>query len=144
MASFCEHGNEPLGSIKQAGYFSKSWVTNDFPKNLLHHGVSYFGTVQVRITTKYLHTQRLSIFIPGLNTQIHNMLTTFKLVALLVATTRPVGSASRLYPFAHRNELGFQSYMWFSWIFWVSSRYFNWCFMIILSFMKPLTSVNDI
>jgi hypothetical protein len=36
MASFCEHGNAPLGAC----YFLKSGVTSNFSKNVLHHGVS--------------------------------------------------------------------------------------------------------
>jgi hypothetical protein len=40
MASFCKHGNEPLGSMKKAGYFLKICVTKDFSKNVPHHVVS--------------------------------------------------------------------------------------------------------
>jgi hypothetical protein len=40
MVGFCEHGDEPSGSIKKTGYSLKSCVTNDFSKNVLHHGVS--------------------------------------------------------------------------------------------------------
>jgi hypothetical protein len=39
MAGFCEHGNEPSGSIKKAGYCLKGCVSNDFSKNVLHHGL---------------------------------------------------------------------------------------------------------
>jgi hypothetical protein len=37
---FCEHGNEPSGSIKKAGYFLTGRVTVSFSNNILHHGVS--------------------------------------------------------------------------------------------------------
>jgi hypothetical protein len=40
MADFCEHGNEPSGSIKKAGYFLTSSVTISFSNNVLHHGIS--------------------------------------------------------------------------------------------------------
>jgi hypothetical protein len=40
LAAFCEHGNEPSGSIKKAGYCLTSRVTISFLKNILHHGVS--------------------------------------------------------------------------------------------------------
>jgi hypothetical protein len=40
VAGFYEHGNEPSGSIKKSGYCLKSELTNDFSKNVLHHGVS--------------------------------------------------------------------------------------------------------
>jgi hypothetical protein len=40
MAGFCEHGIEPSGSIKKAGYFLTSWVTISFSNNILHRGVS--------------------------------------------------------------------------------------------------------
>jgi hypothetical protein len=40
MAGFCEHGNEPLGSIKKVGYFLAGSVTISFSNNILHHGVS--------------------------------------------------------------------------------------------------------
>jgi hypothetical protein len=40
MVGFCEHSNEPSGSIKKAGYFLKSWVTISFSNNVLHHGAS--------------------------------------------------------------------------------------------------------
>jgi hypothetical protein len=36
VAGFCEHGNEPSGSIKKAGCL----VTISFSNNVLHHGVS--------------------------------------------------------------------------------------------------------
>jgi len=39
MSSFCEHGNEPSGSMKKAGYCLKSSVINDFSKDVLYHGV---------------------------------------------------------------------------------------------------------
>jgi hypothetical protein len=39
LAGFCEHSNEPLGSIKEAGYFLESLVTISFSNNILHHGV---------------------------------------------------------------------------------------------------------
>jgi hypothetical protein len=40
MVGFCELGNEPLGSIKEVGYFLTSRVTVSFSNNILHHGVS--------------------------------------------------------------------------------------------------------
>jgi len=40
MASYCEHGNEPSGSTKKAGYYLTSWVTKSFWENTLHHRVS--------------------------------------------------------------------------------------------------------
>jgi hypothetical protein len=39
VAGFCEHSNEPSGSIKKEGYFLTSWVTVNFSNNILHHGV---------------------------------------------------------------------------------------------------------
>jgi len=39
MAGFCEHDNEPLGSIKKQ-YFLTSRVTVSFSNNVLHHAVS--------------------------------------------------------------------------------------------------------
>jgi hypothetical protein len=36
----CEHGNEPSGSIKKAGYCLTKWETTSFSKNILHHAVS--------------------------------------------------------------------------------------------------------
>jgi len=38
---FCEHSNEPLGSLKKAGFSLTAWVTIDFSKTILHHGISY-------------------------------------------------------------------------------------------------------
>jgi hypothetical protein len=40
MVGFCEHGGEPSGSIKKAGFFLNSSVTVSFSSNVLHHGVS--------------------------------------------------------------------------------------------------------
>jgi hypothetical protein len=40
VAGFCEHGDEPLGSIKKARYFLISEVKISFSNNMLHHGVS--------------------------------------------------------------------------------------------------------
>jgi hypothetical protein len=40
VAGFCEHANEPSGSIKKAGYFLTSCVTISFSNNILHHEVS--------------------------------------------------------------------------------------------------------
>jgi hypothetical protein len=40
VAGFCEHGNEPSGSIKKPGYCLTSWVTMSFSKNILYRGVS--------------------------------------------------------------------------------------------------------
>jgi hypothetical protein len=39
MASSCEHGNEPSGSIKKEVY-SLTSLSNDSSKLILHHGVS--------------------------------------------------------------------------------------------------------
>jgi hypothetical protein len=44
VQGFCEHGSEPLGSIKKAGYCLTRWVTISFSKNILHHGVSKYCT----------------------------------------------------------------------------------------------------
>jgi hypothetical protein len=38
VAGFCEHDNEPSGSIKKTGYSLASWVTNDFSKSIMNHG----------------------------------------------------------------------------------------------------------
>jgi hypothetical protein len=38
VAGLCEHGNEPSGSIKKAGYCLTSRVTISFSNNILHHG----------------------------------------------------------------------------------------------------------
>jgi hypothetical protein len=38
MAGFCEHGNEPSGSIKK-GYFLTARVAIGFSNNVLHRGV---------------------------------------------------------------------------------------------------------
>jgi hypothetical protein len=38
VAGFCEHGNEPLGSIRRWDIFDK--LSNSFSNNILHHGVS--------------------------------------------------------------------------------------------------------
>jgi hypothetical protein len=40
MTGFCEHGNEPSGSVNKVGYFLTSWATISFSRNILHHGVS--------------------------------------------------------------------------------------------------------
>jgi hypothetical protein len=40
VVGFCDHSNEPLGSIKKAGYCLTSQVTISFSKNLLFHGVN--------------------------------------------------------------------------------------------------------
>jgi hypothetical protein len=40
MTGFCEHGNVPSGSIKEAGYFLIGRGTIIFPNNVLPHGVS--------------------------------------------------------------------------------------------------------
>jgi hypothetical protein len=40
VATLCEHGNEPSGSIKKVGYFLTSRVTVSFSRNILHHGVN--------------------------------------------------------------------------------------------------------
>jgi hypothetical protein len=39
VAGFCEHGNEPSGSVNKAGYFFDK-LTISFSSNILHHGVS--------------------------------------------------------------------------------------------------------
>jgi hypothetical protein len=38
MVSFCEHSNKPSGPIQKAGYSVTRGVTNDFSRNILHHG----------------------------------------------------------------------------------------------------------
>jgi len=38
VLGFCEHGNEPSGSIKKDCL--TSWVTISFSRNIRHHGVS--------------------------------------------------------------------------------------------------------
>jgi hypothetical protein len=40
VVGICEHGNEPLGSIKKAGYCLTSRVAVSFSKNILQRGVS--------------------------------------------------------------------------------------------------------
>jgi len=40
VAGFCEHGNEPSGSMKKTCYSLTTWLTISFSKNILHHGVS--------------------------------------------------------------------------------------------------------
>jgi hypothetical protein len=40
MEGFCEHDNEPLVSIKKAGYCLTICVTISFSNNILYHGVS--------------------------------------------------------------------------------------------------------
>jgi hypothetical protein len=40
MAGFCEHGNEPSGSIKKAGYFFDKLSDYELSNNVLHNGVS--------------------------------------------------------------------------------------------------------
>jgi hypothetical protein len=42
VAGFCEHGDEPLSSIKKAGYFLISSLTISFSNTILHHGVSEY------------------------------------------------------------------------------------------------------
>jgi hypothetical protein len=39
VAGFCEHGNEPSGSIKKSGYFFDK-LSDNSSNNILHHGVS--------------------------------------------------------------------------------------------------------
>jgi len=41
MEGFCEHDDELSGFLKK-GYYLTSWVTDSFPKNILHHGVSKY------------------------------------------------------------------------------------------------------
>jgi hypothetical protein len=38
VAGFCEHGNEPSGSIKMQDFFDK--LSDNQLSNILHHGVS--------------------------------------------------------------------------------------------------------
>jgi hypothetical protein len=38
MAGFCEHGNEPLGSIRKDIFDKLSTISSS--NNILHHGVS--------------------------------------------------------------------------------------------------------
>jgi hypothetical protein len=38
MTGFCEHGDEPSGSIKKTGFFDK--LSDSFSNNILHQGVS--------------------------------------------------------------------------------------------------------
>jgi hypothetical protein len=40
VPGFCEHGDEPSGSIKKAGNFLISLVTISFSNNILHNGLS--------------------------------------------------------------------------------------------------------
>jgi hypothetical protein len=40
VAGFCEHGDEPSGSIKKAGYLLISGVTISFSNNILYQGVN--------------------------------------------------------------------------------------------------------
>jgi hypothetical protein len=37
VVGFCEHGNEPSGYIKKAGYLLTRCVTIGFSNNILHH-----------------------------------------------------------------------------------------------------------
>jgi len=37
VAGFCEHGDEPSGSIKKAGYFLISLMTIRFSNNIILH-----------------------------------------------------------------------------------------------------------
>jgi hypothetical protein len=39
VAGFCEHDDEPSGSIKEEGYCLTNRVTISFSNNILHHGV---------------------------------------------------------------------------------------------------------
>jgi hypothetical protein len=39
VAGFCEHGDDPSGSIKKAGYFFDK-LSDSFSNNILHDGVS--------------------------------------------------------------------------------------------------------
>jgi len=41
----CDHGNEPSGSIKKAGYCLTSWVSN-----ILHHRVNKYISVMIKAT----------------------------------------------------------------------------------------------
>jgi len=38
MVSFCEHGNEPLGSVMKQDFFDK--LSDSFSNNILHHEIS--------------------------------------------------------------------------------------------------------
>jgi hypothetical protein len=42
VVGFCEHGDEPLGSLKNVEYFLISLVTVSFSNNILHHEVSKY------------------------------------------------------------------------------------------------------
>jgi hypothetical protein len=54
-----EHSTEPAGSIKKADYCLTSWVTNNFPKNILHSGVSTHS----EITNNFVqHTSPSSLY----------------------------------------------------------------------------------
>jgi hypothetical protein len=39
VTGFCEHCNEPSGSVKKEGYLITSRVTISFSNNILHHGL---------------------------------------------------------------------------------------------------------
>jgi hypothetical protein len=45
VVGFCEHGDEPLGSIKKAGYFYK--LSGSFSNNILYHVVSNYSLLSV-------------------------------------------------------------------------------------------------
>jgi hypothetical protein len=60
VARFCEHV-----SIKKAGWCLTSWVTNDFPKNILHHGVMQLFRLNTTLATHSctLRVTACSIFV---------------------------------------------------------------------------------
>jgi hypothetical protein len=59
----CEHGHEPSGSVKKAGYCLTGWVTISFSKNIVHHGVSIIILgPNIRLST--LFSYPLNVFFP--------------------------------------------------------------------------------
>jgi hypothetical protein len=54
VAGFCEHSNEPSGSIMKAEYFLTSRVTISFSNNIIHHGVCNQPTNQPTPQVKWL------------------------------------------------------------------------------------------
>jgi hypothetical protein len=70
MASFCEHGNEVLGSIKKGNYSLTNRVTTNFSKNIMHHGDSIFFRVNLHApfaSSLWLNTELVSC---GLSSQV--------------------------------------------------------------------------
>jgi len=54
MCFFCEHGNEPWGSVKKACYFLTRWATNDFSKNILLHWVRWCKVWRWELLQKFI------------------------------------------------------------------------------------------